>query len=434
MERLNHICIVGLGYVGLTLSAAYLSKGIKVFGVENNPTTIQKLREGYLPIHEPGLEDLITENMGHQFLVTEDIPKGCKTIVICVGTPFDHKSGEPILSYLEDAVQAVATSINEDTLVIIRSTVPVGTTENLVLPIINKHIAKPKVVFAPERTIQGQAIKELMSLPQVIGTDNERHFDEASEVFRQLGVETVRVNSFAAAELVKLMNNAHTDVLYSFGNEIASIAGSLNIDAIEVIEAANYQYPRPKIAKPGYVGGSCLTKDPYHLMYSSAEYGHEPKLIKAAREVNENLPRKILETLDKTLSLEGIKWSEVTVGVSGFAYKGVPETDDLRGSSVWEIISLLQSRNVKSIIGHDFIVSNDVIEATGIMPSHNMEELIEKSDVIVVLNNHLNYKHTDIEKLVQDKEKRTIVYDMWKVLNVSKQNKNLMYMGAGFHG
>ena len=142
--------------------------------------------------------------------------------------------------------------------------------------------------MAPERTIQGQALRELVELPQVVGGLDAASTDTVAGVFAELARRVVPVSSLEAAEMVKLANNCHTDLIYAFGNEIALIAERHGLDPLEVIRAANLDYPRPDLAKPGYVGGGCLSKDPYIMISSAGD--REPFLVGRARELNEFLP------------------------------------------------------------------------------------------------------------------------------------------------
>jgi UDP-N-acetyl-D-mannosaminuronic acid dehydrogenase len=150
-----------------------------------------------------------------------------------------------------------------------------------------------KLVMAPERTIQGQALRELVELPQVVGGLDEASRRAGVEFFGGLAETVVEVSDLETAEMVKLSNNCHTDLIYSFGNEIALIAERHGLDPLEVIRAANVGYPRPDLAKPGYVGGGCLSKDPYIMIDSAGDY--RPYLVGQARQLNEFLPVHVAE-------------------------------------------------------------------------------------------------------------------------------------------
>lgn len=435
-KELTDVCIVGLGYVGITLAGAFLAKGETVYGVEVKKEVRDSLKDGSIHLFEPGVEEIIQKEYSNKLIVSEEIPHNLKNVIICVGTPYLKEHGKPYLEYLIDAVKAVKDKMTPETLIVIRSTLPVGVTREVVIPILQNIIDNPKVVFAPERTIQGKALEELLSLPQVIGTDNDKHFEEAKALFEKLGVEVVRVTSFETAEMLKLMCNAHTDTLYSFGNEMAKISEGYNVDVHEMVQAANYNYPRPNIAVPGYVGGSCLTKDPYHLIYSAKQKGYFPNLIKAAREKNEHLIRESVNTISEVLKDKNIEWSHAKVFVSGLAYKGKPETDDLRGSAIWELLEILKEKNVSEIVLHDFVIQDDKIQREFGKPVVKFKDGVKQSNIIIILNNHPKYKD-EFEKNKLKLDEETVLFDVWGVFKDKLEHDNekkYEYLGVGFHG
>ncbi|MBO8162759.1 MAG: nucleotide sugar dehydrogenase [Brevibacillus sp.] len=439
---IREVCIVGMGYVGLTLAAAFLSKGVQVHGIELNESVRRRLNNGEIHLLEPGVAEIVRSSVSDparlSLRVSAEWPHRVNTVVICVGTPYDRKREEPRLEALTQAVEAAAQRITDDGLLVIRSTVPVGTTRSVVLPILARYGVQPHLAVAPERTIQGKALEELMALPQVIGTDDSSDLIKAKELFSLLGPEIVPVSSYEAAELIKLVCNAYTDVRYGFGNEVALLASGFGLDAHEIIAAANHNYPRPAIARPGYVGGSCLTKDPYHLMHAAQHSANKPCLIAAARTVNESLPDAILNQIEQALIAMDRRWPELTVTLSGLAYKGEPETDDLRGSMLWELLPRLKARGVRNIMGHDFVLDDDVIRAQGLVPAALEDAL--SSDLIMIMNDHRRYQTFPIEEKLPKAGQGRLIYDVWGVYKhrlalFGKGGETaIRYMGVGFGG
>ncbi|MFD3675452.1 nucleotide sugar dehydrogenase [Streptomyces sp. NPDC058613] len=422
------VCVVGMGYVGVTLTAALLSTGKRVLGYEANPAVASELSQGRLVLAEPGVEDLIRDRAADGTLhVTADIGghRLPPVVIVCVGTPIKDGSTTPDLGHLTAATESIAAGIDENTLVIVRSTVPVGTSRNLVLPALRARVAEPLLAFAPERTIQGQALAELLSLPQIVGAVNESAAKLAADLFATVTDQVVPVSSLEAAELVKLVCNCHTDLIYGFGNEVALIAEKLGVDAMEVIGAANRDYPRPDIHKPGFVGGSCLTKDPYLLRHSLAGHGHVPELIGAARTLNESMPRRVGERVLAALWEAGCDPATATVLLTGFAYKGRPETDDLRGAPYEPLLELLRGR-VGEIVGHDFAVPDERIAALGVRPV-TIEEGFTGAHAVLILNDHLGYRDLDADDLIPRMAQPALVYDTWRVLPPST---NVMRLGV----
>ncbi|MGZ4649880.1 MAG: nucleotide sugar dehydrogenase, partial [Kineosporiaceae bacterium] len=286
--------VIGMGYVGLTLAAALADKGFEVHGVDVRQTVLDSLRRGRPHIVEPGVDEVFARLTGSRILVEPRLPAGGVDVaVICVSTPVDQDTHEPYVKNIDAAARHIAEVCSPDTLVVVRSTVPVGTSREVVLPALREVWGEALLVMAPERTIQGQALLELVELPQVVGGLNERSLARGVEFFAGLARQVVPVSTLETAELVKLTNNCHTDVIYAFGNEVAMLTERLGLDPLEVIRATNLDYPRPDIAKPGYVGGGCLSKDPYIMLAGSGRSGHTPELIRSARTLNEELPAHV---------------------------------------------------------------------------------------------------------------------------------------------
>ena len=281
----------------------------------------------------------------------------------------------------------------------VRSTVPVGTSREVVLPPLRDVWGEALLVMAPERTIQGQALRELVELPQVVGGLDERSLARGVEFFAGLARQVVPVSTLETAELVKLTNNCHTDVIYAFGNEVAMLTERLGLDPLEVIRATNLDYPRPDIAKPGYVGGGCLSKDPYIMLAGSGRSGHTPELIRSARTLNEELPAHVAR---RVVDLLG----EVTGGVAGrrlavlgWAYKGWPPTDDMRGTPIATMMPVFEAAGVR-VVGHDPLVGHDVIRAYGGEPV-DVATAFATSDAVLVITDHPDYRRLDVDDVAR---------------------------------
>ncbi|WFE28731.1 nucleotide sugar dehydrogenase [Solwaraspora sp. WMMD791] len=407
------VVVVGLGYVGLTLAVSLARAGVSVIGVEADPGVRAALRAGTPALYEPGVGELLRRLPPDRLVVTETLDGVMPSaVVICVGTPHDVGTGRPDLRHFTQAAETAAAVAASDTLVVVRSTVPVGTTRRILLPLLRARIDRPLLAFCPERTIQGRALAELASLPQVIGGLDDRSADRARRLFARLTSHQVVTGDLETAELVKLACNAHTDLLYGFGNELAMIAEAVGVDATEVIAAANLGYPRPDLARPGFVGGSCLTKDPYLLMYSAATAGYQPPLVAAARAVNEQVPYLITERVLKALAANGRAPADAKVLVCGMAYKGKPETDDVRGSAATVVADGLRER-VRLLAGHDYLVSDDVTARLGYAPT-SLTDGLTGADALVVLVDHPRYRaDLDVALLGRTMNRPALVVDVW---------------------
>ena len=407
------IGVVGMGYVGLTLTAALAKAGHTVYGVDVKQSVIDSLAKGRPHIFEPGLEEVFQELVGTRIFVGDRLPsQGLDAAIISVSTPVDEATHEPNLAHLAAAARDIARWCDPDTLVVVRSTVPIGTTRSVVLPVLLESWGSARVVMAPERTIQGQALRELVDLPQVVGGLDEESLRAGLDLFGELATELVPVSSLEAAEMVKLSNNCHTDLIYAFGNELALIAESHGLDPLEVIRATNLHYPRPDLAKPGYVGGGCLTKDPY-IMIDSCR-GREPFLVRRARELNEYMPVHVARTVVEMLRERRGSTVGARLSVLGWAYKGVPATDDMRGTPIATMQPIFAEAGI-SVLGHDPVVSDEVIRAYGGDPV-SLDKALTDVDAVLVVNDHPDYRAIQVDTAFAG-SKPLFVYDSWRCLD-----------------
>jgi UDP-N-acetyl-D-mannosaminuronic acid dehydrogenase len=423
------IGVVGLGYVGLTLTAALADKGFVVHGADVSPKVIDTLSQGRSHIFEPGVAEIFAAQVGTRIHVAADLPRDTVDVaVISVSTPVDEATRRPNLANLASAARNVAATCRPGTLVVVRSTVPVGTSRRVVLPELRAAWGDDvKLVMAPERTIQGQALRELVELPQVVGGLDEASRQAGVEFFRGLAHTVVEVSDLETAEMVKLSNNCHTDLIYSFGNEIALIAEQHGLDPLEVIRAANLGYPRPDLSKPGYVGGGCLSKDPYIMLDSAGDY--RPFLVGRARELNEFLPVHVAETVVRLLREARGETRGARLAVLGWAYKGWPPTDDMRGTPIATMMPIFSAAGI-IVTGHDPMVTDDVVRQYGGEPI-SLDKAFTDSDAILVINDHPDYRALSVREKLGD-NRPALVYDSWRVLDrAAVQEAGIRYAALG---
>jgi UDP-N-acetyl-D-mannosaminuronic acid dehydrogenase len=423
-----------MGYVGLTLTAALARKGYVVHGVDVQPTVIDALSRGRPHIFEPGVEEVFAECVGKSIFISDRLPEDVDAAVLSVSTPVDEHTRLPNLTNLAAAAEQVARWCGRRTLVVVRSTVPVGTSRRVVLPPLEAAWgADVRLVMAPERTIQGQALRELVELPQVIGGLDEHSLRAGLDLFSGLAERLVPVSSLEAAELVKLSNNCHTDLIYAYGNEVALIAESHGLDPLEVIRAANLDYPRPDLAKPGYVGGGCLSKDPY-IMIASAENGQvdgarAPFLIGPARALNEHLPVHVAGTVVDLIRTARGSAEGARLAVLGWAYKGWPPTDDMRGTPIASMEPIFRAAGL-TVLGHDPMVTDEVIRRYGGEPV-SLDKAFD-ADAVLVINDHPDYRAIDVGSLLGERPPK-VVYDSWRILDEKAITAaGVRYAGLGY--
>lgn len=428
------IGIIGMGYVGLTLAAALARRGFSVYGVDTQPRVLESLAAGKPHIFEPGIDEVYQSLTGKTLFAGAELPAhGVDVAILCVSTPVQMDTHTPYLENLRKAAQHIAQRCDPSTLVVVRSTVPVGASRAIVLPVLEAAWGEGNVrlVMAPERTIQGQALRELEELPQVVGGLNQESLEAGLAFFGKLAKQLVPVSELETAELVKLANNCHTDLIYSFGNEIAMLAERWQLDPLEVIRATNLNYPRPDLAKPGYVGGGCLSKDPYILISAARSVGYEPFLVGQARALNEHLPVHVAEQVVRMIR-EGRGSAEgATLAVLGWAYKGWPPTDDMRGTPIADMMPIFRAAGLQ-VRGHDYLVPAGVIQEYGGIPM-SVEEAFAGADAVLVITNHPEYAKLELHNLLPKLKRPGLVFDSWRILDgKAVQAAGLRYAGLGY--
>lgn len=424
--------VVGLGYVGLTLAVTLARKGFTVHGVDTSPAVLDALGKGRPHLFEPGVEEGVRALLGERLHVGSELPQSAvDAAIICVSTPINPDTQAPELGNLRVAARHVALRCASDTVVIVRSTVPVGASRTIVLPELLARWGRARLAFAPERTIQGQALRELEELPQVVGGLDSDGRGAAAALFARVTKRVVEVSSLEAAELVKLVNNCHTDLIYSYGNEVALMAERWQLDPLEVIRAANLEYPRPDLAKPGFVGGACLSKDPYILISGSRAAGYTPWLVGQARGLNEHLPVYVAERLIGMIRKARGSAEGARLAVLGWAYKGWPPTDDMRGTPIVSMLPLLRAAGLE-LRGHDYLVAADVIRGLGAEPV-TPEAAFDGADAVLVITNHSEYAKLDLGRLLPGLRRPAVLYDCWRILDEETvRGAGVSYAGIGY--
>lgn len=416
------VAVYGMGFVGLTLASVLANAGLMVVGVDTNPEVIRKLRHGVPTFFENGLEsmlDSLAQTNPIRFIDNPD-ESDADIHIVCVGTPVD-KTNSPDFSYVNQASEAIARKLKKNDLVIFRSTLPVGSSRHLIIPILEKSGMKAGadffVSFAPERTVEGNALEELRVLPQVIGGYDKTSCELAAKLFSKITNTIVEVESLEAAEMVKLLNNTYRDLVFSFANEVAMICDGLNLNAFKLIEGANEGYPRNPIPMPSPgVGGICLAKDPYLYTYSvSNKNGYRPVLGVASRSINSAGHMGVLEKIRKFCDRTGKDINTIKIYLIGLSFKGVPETSDIRESIATKLVGALPSP--ANIHVKDFVVGAEDIAALGCPAVSNIMDGFAGADVVLVMNNHPLNSRFNIADAFKLTQKPFMIFDGWNMFN-----------------
>lgn len=422
----QNVCIVGIGYVGLTLAMVMAEAGFNVWGVEKNPKILKLIRRGTPHFIEKGFIVRLKHclDVGKlQFI--EQIKTACQTtsptvFLITVGTPLDAKN-KPRLDMVQSVANEVADWMPENALVILRSTVQLGTSRQIVLKELEKSNKKFMLAYCPERTVEGNAINELTHLPQIVGGLTKEASQRATNIFQKITPTIIQVSSLETAEIIKLLDNSFRDLSFAVGNEVALLCEAAGLDGNEIINAANIGYARTQIPSPGFVGGPCLHKDPHILQESLAAYRYVPKLIQQGRLLNESIPAYVCDRISEIAPLT-TRGKDNKISVLGLAFKGRPETDDTRESSSLELINLLRQRYPDAkLCVHDFAVRDEAIKELGLSPV-SLEDAFNDATIVIVANNNIKYEWVNSDPLIASMKSAGVVFDVWSVLPLQESN------------
>ncbi len=426
--RFKQIGVLGLGYVGLTLALTLADLGFKVRGFDTNNEVMASLARKKAHFFEEGIQQILKDNLGKSFEPVKDFrsENNCDIYFIAVGTPLNTKR-EPMLEYLENASVRIGRVLKSGDAVILRSTVPVGTTRSFVIPTLEKYSGLRAgkdffVAFAPERTIEGKALRELRTLPQVIGGFDKSSTDLAASIFNHMTHSVVLVDSLEEAEMVKLINNTYRDVHFAFSNELSLICNQLGIDTHRVIAAANRGYERSSVPLPSPgVGGACLEKDPFILLHS-AKRKDGPSLIKHSRTISDTMVNFVADSTISFLKENNPAVKNPKLLVLGFAFKGRPVTSDMRGSTTIPLVQKLK-KATKNIYGYDPAVKRSSVTALQVKHVSDLKKGFEGADAVIVMNNNPAFEDLEIRNLLSVANKPCLLFDTWGLYEKAEVEK-----------
>lgn len=439
-HRSQKVAVYGLGHVGLTLAASLANVGHTVTGVDTNTTLCDALRRGKVDMFEPGLTDMLDLAVRNQrMMYAERLETQDHQIhIVAVGSPVDDQGRANT-----DALMAVARTLvpllKKGDLVLLRSTVPVGFTRKTFTAFLQKQTALKAgadffVAFTPERTVEGRALHELRTLPQIVGGHDEICTERAAAFWSTLTPSVVRVDSLEAAELIKVANNSFRDLSFAFANELALVCDCHNLNAFNVIQAANEGYPRNPIPFPSPgVGGYCLTKDP--LLYSQpvGAIGFRPRLSIQGREVNELAKEYPIRVIERWLAAHGSTVVGLRVLAIGMAFKGYPENADLRGSTSIAVAKRLMELGADVQVW-DAVVSAAALEKHTLRVAPDVRTALAAADVVLVLNNHPSHPQLGVPRQLSFGRRPRLLFDGWNQFDGREieQLQGLTYATMGY--
>jgi len=404
------ISVIGLGYIGLPTAAVFASKGKKVVGVDINARAVETINRGAIHIVEPDLDQVVHAAVTRGDLRATTQPGAADAFLIAVPTPFkdDH---QPDLRFVKAAAESIAPVLKKGDLVILESTSPVGSTEQMAdwLAAVRPDLRFPQhgetpdifVSYCPERVLPGQVMVELINNDRVIGGMTPACSARASELYRLfLKGECVETNA-RTAEMCKLTENSFRDVNIAFANELSLICADQGINVWELIALAN-RHPRVNILQPGPgVGGHCIAVDPWFIVAQNPELA---RLIRTAREVNDAKPQWVLDqvktALADCLTQTGKRASDITIACFGLAFK--PNIDDLRESpavGVAQKIAEWHSGTTWVIEPHIEQLADSLADKAELV---SCEQALAQADILVMLVDHRAFRTIDAADVQQN--------------------------------
>lgn len=401
MQSKQKISVVGLGYIGLPAAAMFASRQVEVIGVDVNQHAVDTINQGKIHIVEPGLEAIVQKAVAEGYLRATTQAEAADAFVIAVPTPFKGDK-EPDVSYIKAVAEAIAPVLVKGNTIILESTSPVGTTEDMVswLAAARPDLAFPTegatdvdvyVAYCPERVLPGQVVRELVENDRIIGGITEACSDKAIDVYRIFVEGELLKTNARTAEMSKLTENAYRDVNIAFANELSLIADRLDINVWELIDLANH-HPRVNILQPGAgVGGHCIAVDPWFIVNKTPDLA---RMVKTAREVNDGKPQWVINKVNEAVEAYAAKMgkpkSEVQIVCYGLAFK--PNIDDLRESPALAITQVLAEQYETSIsaVEPNISINNKLVGSLGIKLI-SYQESSEIANIAILLVDHAEF-------------------------------------------
>ena len=421
-HKYKNTCIIGLGHIGIPLAVHFLKKFDKIYGVDNNKTKIKNLKKFKIDFYEKNLyDDLLLNIKQKKFILSYELKKcRAENYIICLGTHFHNKNvnNKAIIKIANE----LGKILKKGDLVILRGTVQVGTTREILLRNFENQSSLKcgkdfYLSYMPERLIEGNALEEMENIPTLISAFSEKCLEKTINFAKLHFKNYLSLKSFEEAEIIKLASNTYRDFKFAFANEVTRIANQNNLSGKELIQKANFGYERNDIPSPSIgVGGFCLPKDPYLFNKSLNSKGNFT-LNFNSREINKNSMKINFVKIKNILKHKSYS-KKKEVLICGVAFKGYPETLDTRNSP-----ALLLGNYLKK---HKFKITFIDPLAKMFQKKKLLKHLIIKESInnlnlfdgIIIVNNHEFFLKTISKNLKFNKGKfDKMIFDTWSILN-----------------
>ena len=411
------VCVVGLGYVGVPLAVASAQAGFGVIGVDVDKGKVAMINKGICYVEdaysEKHLHDLVK---GGSIRATESLRDGTTSsdiVIVCVPTPLNAK-GEPDLSFLRSVAKGLSKNLTGFKLIVVESTSFPGTTKDIFQPLLERDGKRPEqdfaLVYSPERIDYGNANFGVRNIPKVVGGINEESTRLGAEFYNTiLDAPVITVGSPSVAEATKMLENIFRYVNIALVNELAVLHETLGVDFVEAINAAGTKpfgfmahYPGPG------VGGHCIPKDPFYLVFKAKQAGFSLRLVSASKAVNKMMPIHTIDRLAKALKASKKSLNRATVVVWGLAYKG--EVKDTRRSPSLELLKLLRKSRA-NIRVFDPYVPNAIVGGKAYDSGSSEFESVRDSDALIIATAHNTFRSVNRSRIKSLMRDNPILFD-----------------------
>jgi UDPglucose 6-dehydrogenase len=428
---LMNVCIVGTGYVGLTTAAVLAELGHQVCCVDQNHDKIEQLNRGYIPIYEPNLKEIIEKNRG-RLTFTNGLDLGIKhasIVIICVGTP-SLTDGRTDLTYIQSAIDHLALHIDSYKTIIIKSTVPPGTTEQLYIQLLEKGV--PNHLFSiaanPEFLREGSAIFDMLHADKIViglRPDDQRSLPIMKSLYAGISCPYV-ITSLTGAEMIKYASNAFLATKISFINEMARICDAVGANIHDVAKGIGYD-PRigPHFLQAGLgYGGSCFPKDVKSLEQVAHSQKITPHLLQAVQLINDSQVDLYIQKLQQAVN----HLSDQTIAVLGIAFK--PNTDDTRHSPAEHLIRKLSEAGC-IVRAYDPKAKLDSSHQPNVTQTDTLQEAVEGADILIIATDWQEFQQLNWRE-IKAQMNGPIVLDARNCLRRQDiEQWGLQYIGVG---
>ena len=403
LDHSAKIGILGLGYVGLPLAAAFGEAGFQVIGIDPDPRKINSLNNGESYVQDVPEEQIARLLKIGRLSASSDFSelRKCDAVSICVPTPL-RKTGDPDMSFILSATEELAKYMHPGMIIVLESTTYPGTTREVLLPKLGKD--KGLVVgkdfflaFSPERVDPGREDWTTLNTPKVIGGITEECSEVAATWYSQALKTVVSVSSAEAAELSKLLENTFRMVNIGMVNELAIMCERLGVDVWEVIDAAATKpFGFMKFTPGPGLGGHCIPIDPLYLSWKMKAFQYNARFIELAADINTNMPRYVVSRVMDAFNERGLTLHGSKCLVLGAAYK--PDIDDIRESPALDVIGLLQKKGAKVEYHDPFIPHLRTHDDLAMESVPDVMEAVRQTDCVIIITNHSFYDYKAILK------------------------------------